>query len=373
MVKAWLRGQTSAFSSPRGTWWMAAVGLVAALTPASLGCQPEFDDRASLIGTLRVLGVRSDPAEGAPDTTIQYTALVGDENGTRTDVPIDWAYCTLPKPVSETNDINVACFGTGPFIKPFASMGQSVSANIPLIPDNACNQFGPDIPNIPGQPPGRPADPDSTGGYYQPIRLAVNRGDHYDFTVAETRLVCNLPGATGDVLLSYEKTYRVNENPEITSVVATSASGDIELQTEDMGDSGLVVSPGAAVHLTANWPACPTVPECGNGFCEANEDTMSCAEDCTTPKGCSGTEAYVYFDLATRALVNRREAMRISWFANAGSFADDRTGRTEDEASETSSGNTWTAPSTPRSVVMWVVLRDSRGGIGWKSYKITVQ
>src|SRR5437016_14286088 len=103
--------------------------------------------------------------------------------------------------------------------------GLAESATIPLVPYNAYNQFGPDLPNIPGQPPGRPADPDSTGGYYQPVRLAVNRGDHFDFTVGETRLVCNLPGATAEVLLDYQKRYRANQNPEIATVVASAASG----------------------------------------------------------------------------------------------------------------------------------------------------
>src|SRR5260221_9472859 len=149
----------------------AGIGL-ASLVSTGAGCQPEFEDRASSITSLRILAVRSDPAEAAPSTTIQYEALVGDATGTRHDVPIEWAYCTLPKPVSETNDINVACFGAGPFIKPFPTSGQVVTWEIPSFPDNSCNQFGPDLPNT--QPQGRPPDPDSTGGYYQPIRTAVN-------------------------------------------------------------------------------------------------------------------------------------------------------------------------------------------------------
>jgi hypothetical protein len=346
--------------------------LAALIAQVGLGCQPEFVDRASAIATERVLAVRSVPAEGAPTTTIQYTALVGDVRGTRTDVPIDWAYCTLPKPVSETNDINTLCFGTGPFIKPFGAAGHSVSADIPSGRDNACNQFGPDLPDIPGQPPGRPADPDSTGGYYQPIRLAVNQGNHFDFSVGETRLTCNLPGATTEVLVDYRNRYRPNENPEVASLVASTAP-DVPLMPEAMGDSGLAVSPGATVSLTASWLDCPTEPACGNGFCEANEDTVNCAADCMVPVGCTGSEPYVSFDLATRTLVARREAMRVSWYANGGSFVDDRTGRTEEETALLSTTNTWTAPSTAGTVTIWVVLRDSRGGIGWKSYRVAVQ
>jgi hypothetical protein len=351
---------------------VAAFGLCL-LAGAAAACQPEFDDRQSFVGAIRVLGVRSEPPEAAPGTTIQYSALVGDTTGTKTDVPLEWAYCTLPKPVSETNDINVQCFSTGDFILPFMSTGESVSADIPATPENACNQFGPDLPSIPGQPPGRPADPDSTGGYYQPIRLAVNRGDHYDFTVAETRLVCNLPGATAEVLLAFQKRYKPNQNPELESLVASTAAGDVTLSTEDLGDSGLVVAGGAAVPFTANWSACPVQASCGDGFCEGGEDATSCPQDCTTGKGCTGPESYVFYDLATRTLVDRREAMRVSWYSNAGSFTDDRTGRTEDESLLTTTTNTWTAPTTAGTFTLWVVLRDSRGGTGWKSYRVTVQ
>jgi hypothetical protein len=349
-----------------------SLGLALAALATMVGCQPEFVDRASTIGAQRVLAVRSDPAEGAPGVTIQYTALVGDPSGTRSDVPIEWAYCTLPKPVSETNDINTLCFGTGPFIKDFATKGQSVSAEIPTGKDNACNQFGPDLPDIPGQPPGRPADPDSTGGYYQPIRLVIPHGAAYDLSVGETRLTCNLPGATQEVLVAYFKRYKANQNPDLASVSASTAP-DVPLMPEAMGDSGLVVSRGATVAFTASWAECPTEPACGNGFCEAGEDTINCKADCEVPVGCTGSEPYVSFDLATRTLLDRREAMRVSWYSNGGSFTDDRTGRTEQEAALVTTTNTWTAPATAGTATMWVVLRDSRGGIGWKSYRIAVQ
>jgi hypothetical protein len=70
-------------------------------------------------------------------------------------------------------------------------------------------------------------------------------------------------------------------------------------------------------------------------------------------------------------LVNR-ESMRVSWYSNAGSFQDDRTGRSESEF-ETNTDNIWTAPDTAGVVTVWVVLRDSRGGIAWRSYRIQVQ
>jgi hypothetical protein len=345
-------------------------------------CQPEFTARNSDVTELRILGVRADPPEANPNfgNDIVYTALVADQTGTRKDVAVRWAYCTLPTPVSELNDVSPQClFPDGPYIKKFGDeMSQSVTTKLPFLPgENSCNQFGPDLPApMDGGPPGRPSDPDSTGGFYQPIRLLIinpKNTNAYDFTFAQMRIRCSLPGATIEVAADYQARYRLNANPEIDKLTATTGAGSVDLQTEDKGDSGLVVPRGTGVHLTASYAKCPTAPSCGNGFCEAKEDAMSCPADCMMPKGCSGAETYAYFDLTSRTIVDRREAMRLSWFSNAGAFTDDRTGHTEAEADATTTENTWTAPSTPGSVTMWAVLRDSRGGLTWKSYKIAVQ
>jgi hypothetical protein len=342
-----------------------------------VACQPEFAERASMVTGLRVLGVRSEPAEGPPGTLIHYSALAGDYQGTHKDVPIQWWYCTLPKPVSELNDVSTSCFLTegGDYLIPFPDTGVEVSGEIPLMPDNACNQFGPDVPNTKDKPPGRPADPDSTGGYYQPVRLLVDQGITYDFVLGETRISCNLPGATAEVLVDYRKRYRKNQNPEIRNVIATTVDtpNGVVLRTEEQGDSGFVASPGEQVRFSLYWDECPSEPACGNSFCEGGEDTTTCPEDCSTmPRGCPGAEDYVIFDLATRVLVESRESMRISWYSSAGSFTDDRTGRSETDLLVTTD-NIWTAPTTAGTVMMWAVLRDSRGGLAWKSFRIEVQ
>jgi hypothetical protein len=357
--------------------------ITAGLLVGTAACQPEFNERTSLVADARILAVRSDPAEGPPGTMVSYSALVGDVSGTNTSLDIQWDFCTLPKPVSELNDVSTRCFSPDEdILEHFESTGVAVAHAIPTMP-NACNQFGPDVPDT--KPPGRPADPDATGGFYQPLRLLVNRGDHYDLTLAETRIACHLPGATSEVVRDYNQRYRLNENPEVKALTATSPSlaRVVDLKPESEGDSGLAVPRGATVRLAASWDSCPIEPACGNGFCEGREvpdkDTADrtgqvfCAEDCTMPKGCSGAEAYVSFDLSTRLLGARREAMRVSWYANGGALTDDRTGRSEEEASLTSSENTWTAPAQAGTVTLWVVIRDSRGGLNWKAYRVTVQ
>jgi hypothetical protein len=64
--------------------------------------------------------------------------------------------------------------------------------------------------------------------------------------------------------------------------------------------------------------------------------------------------------------------MDIAWYATAGSFDDDRTGRASNETTN-SSPNTWHAPAQPGRAHLWVVLRDDRGGVGWSDYTIDVQ
>jgi hypothetical protein len=81
----------------------------------------------------------------------------------------------------------------------------------------------------------------------------------------------------------------------------------------------------------------------------------------------------VLYDLPTRQLVERREAMRLSWFATAGSFANDSTGRSPEEYPAVDTGNDWTAPTAVAEVLLWIVLRDSRGGVAWNGYRLSVQ
>jgi hypothetical protein len=63
----------------------------------------------------------------------------------------------------------------------------------------------------------------------------------------------------------------------------------------------------------------------------------------------------------------------VSWFASDGEFEHDRTARSEAEAESGDSDNQWTAPDSEGEQRIWVVLRDDRGGVGWGSYKVTVE
>jgi hypothetical protein len=114
------------------------------------------------------------------------------------------------------------------------------------------------------------------------------------------------------------------------------------------------------------------VPVCGDGFCSSGENATSCSDDCQNPQACSGAETYLTYDPATQSLAERNESIRVSWYATDGSFEHDRTGRTEAEADQTDTSNDWTAPGSAATVRFWLVIRDDRRGVNWKTFDINV-
>ena len=346
--------------------------VVACLAGAS--CKPEIDDRTFLVDAPRILAIAAEPAEGKPGDAVTLTALYVDANGTRSDGPLDWALCRDRKPLTDPGVISPSCLVPLPdstsSASPLVSLGAGLTVMGTLF-DDGCRLFGPDPPPpAPGQPQGRPVDPDYTGGYYLPMRVRDASPQGGDYTASRVRIACELAGARQDQFIDFNRHYRSNANPTIASFTMGKDGPDID---EDQGPAGpgFAVHPGATISLHVEWPVCPTAPACGDGICGIDEDADSCADDCTTPKGCGGSEAYLWFDGS--ALSHRREAIRVSWFATAGTFQDVHTGRDEASADDPASDNTWFAPSTTGDVVLWVVLRDDRGGEGWKSYRLRVE
>jgi hypothetical protein len=342
------------------TWIVRVVGILGA-SVLVVACKPEFSERSSLVTGLRVLAIQSEPAEAAPRAStpaIQYAALVVDETGSR-DAELDWAFCTEPRPVSELNDVSQACFlRRADWILPMSGAGLVATGSLPT---NGCRQFGPNPPEArDGGALGRPSDPDSTGGYYQPVRVLSNSEAGVE-AVGQTRLHCDLAGATSDILREYSFRYRNNTNPIVEELVAVGGV-DETLLPDAPSVPPFAVASGATVHLRASWAAC-----------DANVPCPPDATDfCPEPDPCTGAESYVLFDLPSRSVAERREAIRVSWFATAGSFANDNTGRAAEEYQLLSTDNDWTAPVSGDAFV-WVVLRDSRGGVSWTSYRVSVQ
>jgi hypothetical protein len=270
---------------------------------ALVACRPDFGERESLLARTQILAVRGDPPEAKPGDPVRYSLLVAGPDGPVTTPSASWAFCATPKLLTENGAASGACLHEG--VVPIADNAPAVDAT---MPENACALFGPDIASADL----RPRDPDVTGGFYQPVRVDVAGTVAFGLE----RIGCKLGAASTDIALDYGNRYVPNRNPEL-------------LPLEVPPD----VASGTTITLRARWPE---------------------------------TERYVVYDLATRTLVDRRETMRVSWYATAGSFENDRTGRTEDEL-ETFTENTWTAPADAREVHLFAVLRDARGGVAFQS------
>jgi hypothetical protein len=270
-------------------------------------CDDGLDQRLAIIDQPRVLAVIAEPAEAHPGDPVTYRAVIASPEG-----PVDaapaWSYCTAPKPPTEDNAVSAACLDPASLVA--LGTGPTVTA---VLPRTGCLQFGPETP------PGdfRPRDADATGGYYQPIRLDADGLLAFGLS----RITCHLPTAPGDVVHDYDVRYAANANPTLDPLVVPALPADRD------------------VTLTASWPA-------------------------------SAVETYLAYDPESRTLVTRREAMRLSWFATAGTLAVDASAVPEASDARAVS-TTWHTPAAG-AAQLWLVLRDSRGGLAAQTLRVTV-
>jgi hypothetical protein len=301
-------------------------------------CEPNLNQRTSAVTSARVLAVRSDPAEAPPGGKVTLSSLYVDAAGPIAKGPFDWAFCDAQNPLANLGPVNPACTEEAGSV--FLELGDSPSETSPL-PMDACREFGPDVPAAQAnEPPGRPVDPDSTGGYYDPVRLLA--GDQV--AIGMVRVTCDFPGASPAQLTQLAAENHTNTNPSIDSV------SDTTLGTLALAGKGTsTVAPSQRLELLASWASCDPAAT-----------------------SCTGSEGYAYLDPVTHEVISAREQMRVSWFASGGAFDNDRTGRDATDSTPNTS-NGWVAPAAAGPVNIWVVLRDDRGGVGWRSYAVTVK
>jgi hypothetical protein len=345
---------------------VAGVALAMALVVPA--CKPSLDQTVSVITEPIVLAVRSDPPEGEPQAAVQFTALYVDGSGLVANAPIDWAFCEARKPLAELGPVNTECLqSSGSWFVPIGH-GDSVSGT---LPSDGCKLFGSDVPPaVMGQPQGRPVDPDITGGFYEPVRLLAADGT---VTLDETRLSCGPGGVASDVGVDYAHRYHLNTNPavESLSIVGPDGKAASALMTTDQGTNP--VSAGAHLSLRVAWSPCPTTDVCMDGLCGPDETSETCPADCAKPKGCTGAERFVVFDIGSQSNVDQRESIGVAWYTTTGGSVDtDRTGRQSGDL-VTTSDNGWHAPGVAGTAHLWVVLRDDRGGVGWAEYAFDVK
>jgi hypothetical protein len=309
-----------------------------------VGCRPSLDEDLSHVDGPRVLAVQSVPPEAKPGETVTLRALYTDGSMSPMDTSLDYRFCVARRALAEPTSLSAACLANAPGALVFLGSGPSAQG---VVPADACRLFGPDRPlgDVAGEPAGRPADPDVTGGYFVP---GIVRAPGADDTVFDVRVRCGLANATQADVATFERTYRSNANPTVADVLVIH-EGE---RTESVADGAEVsAAAGETLRVRVSWPGC------------------------TDDGPCGGAERYPAFDPATRTLITRREGMRVSWLATRGRFADVRSSRAEDDE-QRDVETTWTAPAAPdptTATFVWVVLRDARGGTGFRSLKVRVR
>ena len=307
------------------------------LLAAAAGCKPNLGAPQSLIVGPTILAIRGTPPEGPEGGMATFDALTVDVTGTIAAPQISWAQCLEPNPPANGNDVSNACL----------TIPDDPTAPAPTftatLATNACTLFGPNAPPpIKGQPPMRPADPDTTGGFYQPVRATWQSDAGPLLAFALQRITCQLANAPTDVATMFAAHYLPNNNPVLAD---------------------LVLDPiGAATSLYATGQA--SVPQAA---------TVSVGQKVTLQADFSAdsAETFLVWNVLTLTLDTQRESLRLSWFATDGAFEHDATGRTQTET-EPFTQNSWTAPMTPGPVYFWTVLRDDRGGTDFAAAEIDV-
>jgi hypothetical protein len=353
----------------------AVIGFVLV---GAASCRPDVEGRASLVETERVLAIRSEPAEAAPGASVSYTALYVSPQGEELSDDLEWDECSSRKPLSVAGAVHPDCLaGKGEGITAIAR-GAQVEWS---LDSEVCRTFGPTPPEPePNAPPLRAADPDTTGGFYQPVIVRYPSTGDVEAAVGVTRLSCGIGAATIEQTAEYNRRYRPNTNPSLAAVYLRAGNARQAVEsappTEGAADATdsptmLRVAPGKAVKFEVEWPTCPSSDECGDGVCGIDETVEDCASDCTAIVGCGGAERYLLFDADRRSLVEKREHLTVSWYANRGTFEQDRSAPAGERSRVAE--NQWVAPTTEGVVTFWVVIRDDRRGAGWRRFRVGVE
>lgn len=333
--------------------------LASSLPLLSVGaCVPEFDTDLSQIDAPRVLAIAASPAEAAGRQAVTLSALVVGPEGEPTPA-VDWRVCLARKALTELGPVSPACLKPRPSAAEAPQLSSGATAELVLDQD-VCRSFGPLRPTPkPGEPAGRPVDADVTGGFYQPVIGTLNDV----ITLGAVRIACDPINVNRDQALEYKERYRANEAPRIGGVTLAGDAVDEDTVTE---------LPLDAARLRVDWDECPTESACGDGLCTEREDRTTCAEDCTTPKGCTGAEPYVWYDRENTRVAPRHEGISVAWYTSNGHFESEQTGLDENEAQRRhGTENVW-HPARPGAATLWLVIRDTRGGLSWKTLRFNV-
>lgn len=293
----------------------------------AIACVPEVDDDPSLALDGQILAIQFDPAEAKPEASTQVHALVASEEPTSND-EVAFALCVARKPLSELGPVHPDCLGSMEDNDALKPQGTGPSVTL-VVPKDTCSLFGPQRPApTPGQPPGRPVDPDGTGGFYQPV--IANLGGS---VLGSLRLNCGLPGGTQAQVSQYNQEHVPNQNPAVKRLEISVAGGEWERLGLD--EPSIRVPRNKTVRVRSEWEQ---------------------------------RERYLLLSPESRQLTRKKEELTASFYSTVGGFDEHRVKL--DTKSRVSSD--FRTPSERGKVRVWIVVRDGRSGTGWTSLEFDV-
>lgn len=287
-------------------------------------CQPTLDDRPWLVRSLELVGWKAEPAEARPGTSVTFQVAALDPAGAADGTGTAWSFCHVPKPVDEARVVSPRC------LSPAApdAVGDPVTLAVPI---DACALYGPDVAQpAPGSPPTRPRDPDDSGGYFQPLTLALGSA----LAVGLMRVTCDLPDASLQVARAFQAAYQPNQNP---TIVGLSADGAAASSSTDV--PGALVA-GSSVRLQASWAA-------------------------------GSRETYARYDRAIGMVVADTETLVASWYVTGGTLDAPVVSVTDPVTASVAAS--WHVPATTGPLQVTFTLRDSRGGSDFATASFVVE
>ena len=288
---------------------------------ASVSCGPGLDRSIAWVSAPRILAVRAEPPESLPGAAVTYTALAVTPSGPDAQAEIAWSFCSTPPSLTDDSPVSSACITT-----PAIAAASGPVATL-TTPTDACRRFGPQgMPAEPGLAAPRPAAPDATGGYYQPVRLDWLDG----VTSALECLTCDPTGVSLDLSQSYRSIRQPNQNPKLLSLTADVLGQPLNLAT---------VPAGSGIHLSATWAL-------------------------------DSVESYVTIDTIEQGLVWHTERLWVAWFATGGTLDQDVS---QPLGTALAADNLWRAPEAAGAACLWTILHDDRGGMDFVETQIVVQ
>ena len=302
---------------------IAVLPVATLLAMLLTGC--DSFDPASVVQSLRVLGIKAEPPEIPSGAHSTLTPLVVDlgpvyDAGT---IDYEWALCTKIPAVGV--DVDPDCFDSDDpaIMTPLPTLAGG--STVVTMPERTLAQLG---------------SPDSTGGFYVPFRLRVHAGN------AEVVAFERLRWQAGFV--------PPNNNPTLSSIsyVPTGTDGDLP----DMGQ---------AVDLTAlPDDAMPPIelPRGGKLRFRATDAPGS-------------GEAYTTFTGDPRNLmtINVTELVRFFWYTSAGKVNNEITGEARPDTVLDTTAFMDTLATRDGMVDVWLVAREERGGTDFIHRRIHVK